>query len=123
MNKQQVIYLVFNRNNFPSVISDIICSFCFYDVKTGETINFIKIKKSEILNKFELAYCSRKYPTKFLPHEDADSCEHWLIDLNYFMNSIETIEKQFQGINCTQCGNYKNSQIFDLLSHNTKCIC
>jgi hypothetical protein len=93
-------------------VLNVIKSFCFYDKKTAETMNFIKKKKQEINQKFEHAYCSRFRPYRaYAGEKDPDHCEHWAICLD---DDIEHgVENQFQQINCKKCGNYKHEWIGD----------
>jgi len=100
-NAQQTVHLL----PIPFCTAEIINSYLFIEIKT-----FIEEKKTEIVDKFKNACCSRKYPNDIYDNDNSDNCEHWSICLDHYELHIDTInEIQFQAINCKICGNYKMS--------------
>ena len=116
----------------------IIKSFAFYDIQTAKTIKIVKeIKeiKERIVKRFIHVEASRFRPNGMYRNEDgveedSDTSEHWywstsvaLVfrhDGNY---SVFTYEKQFQGINCKICGNYKYTNEYMNVPEKIKCNC
>jgi len=123
-----------NRLNFPRELKDIIRSYCFYDIKTADIIEFIQNQKKEIVTKIKLALYSRKNGYYFLQkfnlsynnnnindnindnNEINDTIGHWVF---YIGND----ESQIQAINCIICGNYINHNNNFNLYKNIKCNC
>ena len=105
-NRQQTTHLL----PVPFEISEHINSFCFYDVKTAETMKRIKEKKKEIMYRFEFARVSRKRPGDYFQNmeenETSETCERWALCLDNFDIWFGE-ERLFESANCKRCGNYK----------------
>jgi len=108
---------IINQLNLPYDVRDTIKSFCFYDIKTWETIQFIKNKKQEIDLIFKYKTTSRATaPSQFYANDDEDNNWVFFIDTDY--------EKcQFQGSNCTVCGNYISLYSPNYISQKIVCNC
>jgi hypothetical protein len=102
---------VINRLEMPKEIRDIIKSYCFYDKKTWETIQFIRYKKEQINDLFE----NKIY---YITGETQDYIEdgHWAIGM--FSSTV-----QFQGTNCVMCGNYVQQYAPDYIANKIICNC
>ena len=110
---------IINQINLPYDTKDIIKSFCFYDIKTWETIQFIRVKKEEINRIFKYRVYSRATtPSEFYENDDHD--EHWA----FWVDTDEDRDYiQFQGINCKMCGNYVPIFAPDYISQKILCNC
>jgi len=133
--------LINNLNISSDNLLDKIKSYCFYDVKTWETISFIKSKKERIHYLFNNETFSRANP--FHNHgieiendyddddwhhynynhdieiqNGYDDDEHWYFRVN---NEDDGPNRQFQAINCRVCGNYVS--IDPIVPNNIKCFC
>jgi hypothetical protein len=95
--------LYINTFNLSTDLLNHIKSFCFYDIKSWETMNFIKYKKQRICDLFNTATISRANPQDvFL--DDANTSQQWVF---WTFDEDDGPNKQFQGYNCKCCGNYK----------------
>jgi hypothetical protein len=94
---------------------DNIKSFCFYDVKTWETICFIKSKKERIHYLLNNETFSRANPINDALVDDNNE-EHWA-----FWVENDGPNPQFQAINCRVCGNYITTN--PIVPNNIKCYC
>jgi hypothetical protein len=91
-----------NRLNLSYDVLNEIKSYCFYDIKTWETINFIKYKKDRIKYLFETSTISRAQPYDIY-FNDSNTDQQWV-----FWTFIDDgPNPQFQSYNCKHCGNYK----------------
>lgn len=91
-----------NNLNLSNDILNEIKDYCFYDIKSWETIQFIRYKKKIIDHIFKNQTISRANISDFYYN---DNEEHW----NVWVNTMEdTYKCQFQAINCIFCGNYKH---------------
>lgn len=95
--------LLINKINLSDDLTNVIKSFCFYDVKSWETIQFIKNKKRRIQYLFKNATISRANPHNVYFH-DENTDQQW----GFWTFDEEDGENvQFQSYNCKYCGNYK----------------
>jgi len=108
---------IINRLDLPSDLHDIIKSYCFYDIKTWETIQFIRYKKEVINNIFKNNVISRANPSDF--YDDHDE-RHWIVWVDTEEDSFKC---QFQGLNCLVCGNYNGAYAPDYISEKIICNC
>ena len=110
---------IINQLNLPYDVRDTIKSFCFYDIKTWETIQFIRYKKEEIDLLFKYKITSRATaPSQFYANDDED--DHWI----FWVDTDEDGYKcQFQGSNCTVCGNYTSLYAPNYISQKILCNC
>lgn len=92
-----------NKFNLSDDLLNEIKSYCFYDVKSWETMNFIKYKKNRIHNLFKTATISRANPYD-LYFGDGNTDEQWVF---WAFDEDDGANKQFQACNCKYCGNYK----------------
>jgi len=92
-----------NRFNLSDDLLNVIKGYCFYDIKSWETINFIKYKKYRIHNLFKTGTISRANPYN-LYFGDQNTEEHWSF---WAFNDDDGPNKQLQAYNCKYCGNYK----------------
>lgn len=90
--------LLINQLDIPSDLFDKIKEFCFYDIKSWETMQFIRYKKKIIHDIFVNHTISRANPYDWLIDD-----KHWVVWIN---TPEDNIRCQFQGVNCTICGNY-----------------
>lgn len=97
--------LLINQINLSDDLLNEIKSYCFYDVKSWETIKFIKSKKSRIHTIINNSTISRANPCDFYLN-DEDTNEHWVF---WTFDEKDGHNKQFQSLNCKYCGNYKIS--------------
>lgn len=95
--------LLINKLNLSSELINEIKSFCFYDVKSWETIQFIKNKKRRIHYLFTNVTISRANPHDVYFH-DENTDQHWAF-WTYDEEDGKNVE--FQSCNCKYCGNYK----------------
>ena len=95
--------LCINNLNLSHDLLNEIKSYCFYDKRTWELMNFIKYKKQRICHLFKYATISRANPFDlYVYNENTDQqWVFWTFDENDGPN------KQFQSYNCKYCGNYK----------------
>ena len=105
-----------NRLDLPSDLHDIIKSYCFYDIKSWETIQFIRHKKEVINNIFKNNVISRTNPSDFYD----DNERHWVVWVDTEEDSVKC---QFQGVNCLVCGNYDGPAAPDYISEKIICNC
>jgi len=93
-------------------------SYCFYDKKTWELMNFIKYKKQRICHLFKNATVSRANPYDiYINNENTD--QQWVF---WTFDEDDGPNKQFQAFNCKHCGNY-NVFVNDIIFHTDKIIC
>jgi hypothetical protein len=95
--------LYINQLNLSYDLLNEIKSYCFYDTKTWETINFIKYKKERICHLFRNDTISRAKPFD-LYFGDENRPQRWVF---WVFNEEDGPNKQFQAYNCKYCGNYK----------------
>lgn len=101
---------IINRLALPSDIHDIIKNYCFYDIKSWKTIQFIRYKK-EIINDIF------KYNVEYILEDDN---EHW----GLWVDTDEDRDIcQFQGVNCIICGNYDELYAPYYISEKIVCNC
>jgi hypothetical protein len=94
-------------------------SYCFYDKKTWELMNFIKYKKQRICHLFKNATVSRANPYDiYINNENTD--QQWVF---WTFDDDDGPNKQFQAYNCKHCGNYKvvGSDIYYTNKINCQC--
>jgi hypothetical protein len=91
-----------NKFNLSDDLLNVIKSYCFYDIKTWELMNFIKYKKYRIHNLFKTSTISRANPYQ-LYFGNQDTEEYWM----FWVFFDDGPNKQFQACNCKYCGNYK----------------
>ena len=102
-----------NRLDLPSELYDIIKSYCFYDIISWETIQFIRYKKEVINDIFKNDVVSRAN------YYDNDE-RHWIL----FVDTDEDrVKCQFQGVNCLVCGNYDGPNAPVYISEKIICNC
>ena len=107
---------IINRLDLPSDIHDIIKSYCFYDIKSWETIQFIRYKKEVINNIFKNNVISRANPSDFFDDDE----RHWVFWVDTEEDSVKC---QFQGLNCLVCGNYNGVYAPYYISEKIICNC
>ena len=117
-NTQQTVHLL----PLPFDAADYINSFLFVRIESK-----IKEIKKEIVKKFEYACCSRKnnLANEADKEKDNNLTEYWAVCLSSIDGDLWE-EKQFLGINCRICGNYKKEEWFNLISEiceRIKCKC
>jgi hypothetical protein len=78
-------------------------SYCFYDIRTWETMNFIKYKKRRIHDLFKHSTISRANPYE-LYFGDENKVQKWVF---WTFNEDDGPNHQFQAFNCRCCGNYR----------------
>lgn len=100
-----------NQMGLPYEIRDMIKSYCFYDIKTWETIQFIHYKKRIINDIF-------KHHVTFIRDDDDDG--HWAF---WTDTDEDRYTHQFQGTNCIVCGNYDATYAPNYISRNIICNC
>jgi len=101
--KQLLINRHLNNIGVGYDIANEIKSFCFYDIVTWETINFIRQSKNRINNLIKYSCISRNTPHDFFEiglEDDDEQWVFWIFEPNE--NGIT-----FQSINCKLCGDYK----------------
>ena len=107
---------IINRLDLPSDVHDIIKSYCFYDIKSWETIQFIRDKKEVINNIFKNNVISRVNPSDMYDDDE----RHWV----FWVDTEEDGDRcQFQGLNCLHCGNYNGVYAPDYISEKIICNC
>ena len=106
ITKQIYINKLTISNDLSNDLSNEIKSFCFYDTKTWELINFIKYKKNRIHNLFNSSTISRATYNDYFGEEEpgeGESGEWWI----FYVHDDNGYNKQIGGKNCSCCGNYK----------------
>jgi hypothetical protein len=106
-----------NKLGFCFDVTDIIKSYCFYDIITWETISLIRSFKNRLNELINNSCISRKNPHDFFDIE-ADNDEHWVF---WIFDHTENAT-HFQSINCKICGNYKFTTNNDF-PDNIRCNC
>jgi hypothetical protein len=106
-----------NKINIASDILTEIKSYCFYDKKSWETMQFIKSKKNRINHLINIYCISRANPEDFYTY-GSDTDENWAF---WVFNEEDGNNGQFQGANCSICGEYKHS--FMAIPENIRCKC
>jgi hypothetical protein len=76
---------IINRLDLSSDLHDIIKSYCFYDIKTWETIQFIRYKKEVINDIFKNNVVSRKNPSDFFDDDE----RHWVVWVDTEEDSVK----------------------------------
>ena len=109
---------IINRLDLPSDLHDIIKSYSFYDIKTWETIQFIRDKKEVINDIFKNNVISRVNPSDM--YDDDDDERHWVVWVDTEEDSVKC---QFQGLNCLHCGNYNGAYAPYYISEKIICNC
>lgn len=95
--------ILINKINLSHELLDEIKSYCFYDTKSWETMEFIKNKKRRIHHLFTYATISRAKPHDVYFH-DENTNQQW----GFWTFDEEDGENvQFQSYNCKHCGNYR----------------
>lgn len=97
------IQLHINKFNLADDLLNEIKGYCFYDVRTWETMNFIKYKKNRICELFKHHTISRANPYD-LYFGDENTDQQWVF---WTFNEDDGANRQFQAFNCRCCGNYK----------------
>jgi hypothetical protein len=92
-----------NKINLSYDLLNEIKSYCFYDRKTWELMNFIKYKKNKICHLFKTATVSRANPYDIY-FDDVNTDEQWVF---WTFDEEDGRNNQFQAYNCKCCGNYK----------------
>jgi hypothetical protein len=92
-----------NSMNLPYDVLNEIKSYCFYDTKSWELMNFIKYKKQRICYLFKNATISRANPYDLFLH-DENTDERWVF---WTFDDDDGPNKQIQSLTCKFCGNYK----------------
>jgi hypothetical protein len=106
-----------NKFDLPSELCDIIKSYCFYDIVSWEKIQFIRYKKEVINDIFKNNVVSRANPYDFFDEHDEG---HWI----FWVDTAEdTYKCQFQGYNCTICGDYDQVYAPEHISRKIICDC
>jgi len=95
--------LCINKLNLSHDLLNEIKSYCFYDIKTWELINFIKYKKQRICHLFKNSTISRANPYDLYVH-DENTDQQWVF---WTFDQDDGPNRQFQAYNCKYCGNYK----------------
>jgi hypothetical protein len=95
--------LCINKLNLSHDLLNEIKSYCFYDIKTWELINFIKHKKQRICHLFKNATISRANPYDLYVH-DENTDQQWVF---WTFDEDDGPNHQIQSYNCKYCGNYK----------------
>jgi hypothetical protein len=112
--------LFINRLILPQELQTTIKSYCFYDVLTWKTIQFIKSKKNRIHHLLNTACLSRaNHPINLYPF-GSDTEEHWVF---YVYNEEDGGNQQFQANNCSLCGEYKMTGSRFILPERIQCKC
>jgi hypothetical protein len=107
-----------NNLNLSHDLLNEIKSYCFYDIKAWELINFIKNKKRRIHDIFENATISRANPYDLHVY-DENNDQQWVF---WTFDEDDGPNKQFQAFNCKCCGNYKVFEN-DIIFYTDKIIC
>jgi hypothetical protein len=92
-----------NSMNLPYDVLNEIKSYCFYDTKSWELMNFIKYKKQRICYLFKNATISRANPYDLFLH-DENTDEQWVF---WTFDDDDGPNKQIKSLTCKFCGNYK----------------
>ena len=96
-----------NKFNLGEDILNEIKSFCFYDIRTWETINFIRHSKKRINSLIKNSTISRNNPHDFFDPQNPNEDEHWV----FWIFEPNENSVTFQSINCKFCGDYKFTTI------------
>jgi hypothetical protein len=96
--------LQINRFYLPCDVLNEIKSFCFYDIKSWEIMNFIKDKKNIIHNLFNNFTISRANPYDLYLEGQENTNEQWVF---WVYNEDLGSNPNMHGYNCKCCGNYK----------------
>jgi hypothetical protein len=96
--------LQINRFYLPGDVLNEIKSFCFYDIKSWEIMNFIKNKKNIIHNLFNNFTISRANPYDLYLEGQENTDERWVF---WVYNEDLGSNPNMYGYNCKCCGNYK----------------
>jgi hypothetical protein len=107
-----------NSLNLSHDLLNEIKSYCFYDIKTWELINFIKYKKQRICHLFKNSTISRANPYDLYVH-DENTDQQWVF---WTFDEDDGPNRQFQAYNCKCCGNY-NVFENDIIFYTDKIIC
>ena len=108
---------IINRLDLPSELFDVIKSYCFYDIKTWETIQFIRYKKELINDIFKNNVVSNANPYDVFENLDDG---HWAVWVD---TDEDGVKCQFQGVNCLVCGNYDGPHAPVYISEKIICNC
>ena len=92
-----------NKLNLSDDLLNEIKSYCFYDTKTWELMNFIKHKKQRICHLFNTATISRANPYDLYVY-DENTDQQWVF---WTFDEDDGPNRQFQAFSCKCCGNYK----------------
>jgi hypothetical protein len=106
-----------NKLNLSDDLLNEIKSYCFYDTKTWELMNFIKHKKQRICHLFKTATISRANPYDIY-FDDEDTDQQWVF---WTFDEDDGPNRKFQAYNCKCCGNYK--VITNEMYYTDKVIC
>lgn len=102
-----------NRLDVSIDILSEIKSYCFYDKKTWDMMQFIKTKKNKINIILNTKAITRANPVYMEQGDDPDKEEHWIYGVFEDDNDLDSL--QLQAVSCGLCGNYKSiSGRFDL---------
>jgi hypothetical protein len=110
--------MLINKMDLCNDISNEIKSYCFYDVKSWQTINFARQSKNKINNLIKYSCISRNNPHGLFENNLADIDEQWIF---WIFDNEENVV-QFHSINCEKCGNYKFT-VNDVFPDSIRCIC
>jgi hypothetical protein len=92
-----------NSLNLSYDLLNEIKSYCFYDKKTWELMNFIKYKKQRICHLLKNSTISRANPYDLYVY-DENTDQQWVF---WTFDEDDGPNRQFQSYNCKYCGNYK----------------
>jgi hypothetical protein len=109
--------LYINTFNLSTDLLNHIKSFCFYDIKSWETMNFIKYKKQRICDLFKTSTISRA-TTQDVYFYGGNMDQQWAF---WTFDESDGLNPQFQAFNCRYCGNYKI--IANEIYHTERIIC
>jgi len=108
---------IINRLDLPSDIHDIIKSYCFYDIVSWETIQFIRYKKEVINDIFKNNVVSLANPYDVFEVLDDG---HWAVWVD---TDEDGFKCQFQACFCSICGDYDEVYAPDYISRKIICDC
>ena len=97
--------LYINKFHLSNDLLNEIKSYCFYDKKTWELMNFIKYKKQRICHLFKYSTISRANPYDLFLYKNENTDSHWVF---WTFDDDDGPNKKFQAYNCKFCGNYKS---------------
>ena len=103
---------IINQLDIPRELREVVKSYCFYDIKSWETIQFIRYKKEYINHLFKNNIIRENEPDLY------GRVGHWDV---YVDTDEDRYRCQFQGTNCIICGNYIQEYAPHYIS--TKIIC